>query len=94
LIDDQEHSDQRAIDRATKLKEAGSRLKEKNYLNVNEKEEIEEMERQPAFERKKININLSKKSSDNPVSRYTLSDEGDKGPRLRPDNGYLHDNVD
>ncbi|MGF1585128.1 MAG: cell division protein FtsZ [Bacteroidales bacterium] len=87
-------SDKRAADRAVRLKEAGSRLKEKNYLNVNEKEEIEEMERQPAFERKKINLNLSKKSSDNPVSRYTLSDEGNKGPKLRPDNGYLHDNVD
>jgi cell division protein FtsZ len=87
-------SEQRAGDRAAKLKEAGNRLKEKNYLNVNEKEEIEEMERQPAFERKRININLSKKSSDNPVSRYTLSDDGGKGPKFRPDNGYLHDNVD
>lgn len=87
-------SEQRASDRAVKLKEAGSRLKEKNYLSVNEKEEIEEMERQPAYERKNINISVSKKSSDNPVSRYTLSDKGEKGLRLRPDNGYLHDNVD
>ncbi len=87
-------SDHRATDRAEKLKEAGNRLKDKNYLSINEKEEIEEMERQPAFERKKININLARKSSDNPVSRYTLSDEKDKGLRLRSDNGYLHDNVD
>ncbi len=87
-------TEQRAGDRAAKLKEAGNKLKEKNYLNINEKEEIEEMERQPAFERKKINLNLSKKSADNPVSRYTLSDEDGKGPRLRPENGYLHDNVD
>ena len=87
-------SDLRARDRADKMKEAGSRLREKNYLTVNEKEEIEEMEKQPAFERKKININLSKKSSDNPVSRYTLSEEKGKGPRFRPENGYLHDNVD
>ncbi len=86
--------DQRISERAEKIKESGSRLKEKSYLAVNEREEIEEMEHQPAFERKKININLSKKSSDNPVSRYTLSDEGGKGPKFRPDNGYLHDNVD
>jgi cell division protein FtsZ len=91
--DDETLTEKRASERAEKLKESGHRLKEKNYLNINEKEEIEEMERQPAFERKKININLSKKSSDNPVSRYTLSDDGN-GPRLRPDNGYLHDNVD
>ncbi|MFO7922768.1 MAG: cell division protein FtsZ [Bacteroidales bacterium] len=87
-------SENRVSGRAAKLKEAGNRLKEKNYLNVNEKEEIEEMEKQPAFERKKININLSKKSSENPVSRYTLSEEGEKGPRFRQDNGFLHDNVD
>lgn len=101
LLDDEQESsgkngltDQRASERAEKLKEAGVRLKEKNYLAANEREEIEELERQPAFERKKININLSKKSSDNPVSRYTLSDEDEKGPRFRADNGYLHDNVD
>jgi cell division protein FtsZ len=101
LLDDEKEStgksglsDQRASERAEKLKEAGVRLKEKNYLAANEREEIEELERQPAFERKKININLSKKSSDNPVSRYTLSDEDEKGPRFRADNGYLHDNVD
>ncbi len=87
-------TDKRTNDRAAKLREAGSRLKEKNYLNVNEKEEIEEMEKQPAFERKKININLSNKSANCPVSRYTLSDDKEDGPRFRPDNGYLHDNVD
>jgi cell division protein FtsZ len=76
------------------LRRLAAGLKKRTILNVNEKEEIEEMERQPAFERKKINLNLGKKSSDNPVSRYTLSDEGNKGPKLRPDNGYLHDNVD
>ncbi len=93
-IPDHERSESRNTDRPEMLKETESRLKDKNYININEKEEIEEMERQPAYERKKININLSKKSIENPVSRYTLSDEKDKGPRLRPDNGYLHDNVD
>lgn len=90
---EEDFSGKRASERAAKLKEAGSRLREKNYLNINEKEEIEELERQPAFERKQITLNLSRRSSDNPVSRYTLSDD-EKGPRLRPDNGYLHDNVD
>jgi cell division protein FtsZ len=94
VAEDKGFSDHRAIDRAEKLKEAGSRLKDKHYLSVNEKEEIEELERQPAFERKKIKINLAKKSDENPVSRYTLSDEKEKGLRFRPNNGYLHDNVD
>jgi cell division protein FtsZ len=92
--EEKELTDKRAIERAEKLKEAGSRLRDKHYLNTNEREEIEEMERQPAFERKKININLSRKSAENPVSRYTLSDEKEKGIRFRPNNGYLHDNVD
>ncbi len=87
-------SEKRTGSRFEKLRGSESRLREKNYLLTNEREEIEDMENQPAFERKKIKINLSRKSSDNPVSRYTLSDEGDNGLKFRPDNGYLHDNVD
>lgn len=101
LSEDTSHSDEdpdsterRARERAAKLKEAGNRLKEKNYLTINEREAIEELERQPAFERKHVAINLSKRSSDNPVSRYTLSDEENKGPKLRADNAYLHDKAD
>ncbi len=51
----------------------------------------------PAYVRKKIPIDHQKHSEEKEVSRYRLTDskeEGEEGPKLRPDNSYLHDNVD
>ncbi len=83
-----------AGNRLQKLKEAQSKLRDKKYLNINEKEEIDELEDQPAYKRKKIDISVSGFSNDCKVSRYTLSDSDEEGPKIRPDNSYLHDNVD
>lgn len=60
---------------------------------------IEALENEPAYKRKKIKIDHPKYSKDSKVSRYTLSDddkdeEGKKKTRLRENNSYLHDNVD
>ena len=57
---------------------------------------IEELENVPAYVRKQIPIDHKQHSEDQEVSRYRLTDDGDpeEGPKLRPDNGYLHDNVD
>ena len=60
---------------------------------------IEALENEPAYKRKKIKIDQPKHSRDSKVSRYTLSDdetdeEGKKKTRLRENNSYLHDNVD
>lgn len=53
---------------------------------------IDELEKQPAYERfQQRNGGQSMRSND-PMSRYTISEES---PLLiRPDNSYLHDNVD
>jgi cell division protein FtsZ len=60
---------------------------------------IEALENEPAYKRKKIKIDQPKHSKDSKISRYTLSDddtdqEGKKKTRLRENNSYLHDNVD
>ena len=60
---------------------------------------IEALENEPAYKRKKIKIDQPKHSRDSKVSRYTLSDdetdeEGKRKTRLRENNSYLHDNVD
>jgi cell division protein FtsZ len=55
---------------------------------------IENLHNQPAYMRKKTNVTESKPTaSEGKVSRYTLSTEDD-GVKLRPDNSFLHDNVD
>ena len=60
---------------------------------------IEALENEPAYKRKKIKIDHPRHSKESKVSRYTLSDddtdeEGRKKTRLRENNSYLHDNVD
>ncbi len=60
-----------------------------NGINDN----IEDLENEPAYKRKKISIDQPIYSQDSNVSRYSLSDEDDE-VTLRKNNSYLHDNVD
>ncbi len=53
---------------------------------------ITEFENEPAFVRRNIPMNLDTPSSENPISRFGLSDD-DAGSGLR-NNNFLHDNVD
>jgi cell division protein FtsZ len=53
---------------------------------------ITEFENEPAFVRRNIPVNLDTPSSENPISRFGLSDD-DAGSGLR-NNNFLHDNVD
>lgn len=80
-------------DRMNNLKKAHEKLKAA-YISGHENETIEDLESEPAFERRKIAINLDHSSSGNEISKYKLSDDGEGGPKLRKDNSYLHDNVD
>lgn len=52
---------------------------------------IEELEQRPAFERRRQNNEMTMRENDF-ISRYTISDESSL--IIRPDNSYLHDNVD
>ncbi len=81
-------------ERLKHLKETQTRLKEKNYISVDEKEEIEKLEAEPAYMRKKVKLKPVDSKNTDEVSRYSLSDYKDSAPQLRPDNSYLHDNVD
>ena len=49
----------------------------------------------PAFRRRNIHLQQVDVSSETNVSRYTLSENpDDKKPEIRPNNTFLHDNVD
>ena len=94
---DPESREKKLADRVRSLRETHEKLKERGYLSSSGDDEIEELENVPAYVRKKIPIDQQKHSDDQEVSRYRLTDEqGDDegGPKLRPDNSYLHDNVD
>jgi len=84
-------------ERVQKLKETHQRLKESGMHSASaDKDDLEELENVPAYVRRKVDLNDTRPSEDEEVSRYRLSDEGGdgEGPSLRSDNSYLHDNVD
>lgn len=84
-----------------KITETGSGVKEKSsvsrqegFTKPDQPEDIDALENEPAFVRKKLPISPKKYSRDSQISRFTIADEGNDGIVLRPDNPYLHDNVD
>jgi len=94
---DPEAREKKLADRVRNLRETHEKLRERGYLSSSGDDEIEELENVPAYVRKKIPIDQQKHSEEKEVSRYRLTDnqdEGEEGPKLRPDNSYLHDNVD
>ncbi len=91
-----EDEEKKMAERVKNLKETHEKLRDRGYLSSSVDDEIEELENIPAYVRKKIPIDQQKHSEDKEVSRYRLTDEGnsEEGPKLKPDNSYLHDNVD
>ncbi|MCW5900254.1 MAG: cell division protein FtsZ [Flavobacteriales bacterium] len=80
----------RVEERQARMRELATRLRTANGLN--------EMEREPAYKRKNVQLSDSPRSTDSSVSRYTLSEEtdenGERRVELKRNNPYLHDNVD
>lgn len=70
------------------------RKKLKGYSLLNNKKSIEEMETQPAYRRRSVELKEVKPSNESHVSRYSLFDDNGSGPEIRPNNSFLHDNVD
>ena len=70
------------------------RLKQLSNHKICDPEKVDNIEKEPAFKRKKIDISDQKHSEESNISRYSLFDDPEQGPSLRSDNGYLHDNVD
>lgn len=75
-----------AQERIRKLKEITLKMKSPEGLAA--------LEKQTAFERKNISLENKTPSQESNVSRYTLSEGEDKKIEIRPNNSFLHDNVD
>jgi len=69
-------------------------MKKQLYNKASSNESIDELENEPAYIRKKINIDQAKPSEESRISKYSLSEDEDNNSKLREDNAYLHDNVD
>jgi len=71
-----------------------SKLKELSFRLLKTPNGLSELENEPAYKRKNINLDATPHSSESQVSRYTLSEGEDKKIEIKPNNSFLHDNVD
>jgi cell division protein FtsZ len=83
---EQEEIQRRANERIQKLRDISLKLKSPQVLN--------EMENEPAYKRRNINLENVPHSSESQVSRFTLTENEEKKIEIRPNNSFLHDNVD
>jgi cell division protein FtsZ len=85
-----------AISREEQIKLAQERIRKLKEITLKMKspEGLAALEKQTAFERKNISLENKTPSTESNVSRYTLSEGDDKKIEIRPNNSFLHDNVD
>ena len=70
-------------------------IKEKSSTPISDNSNIEELENEPAYLRKKVKIDNSVHSKESKISRYSLEEgEGERFAKLKSNNSYLHDQVD
>ncbi len=76
-----------------KITEREERLK---HLSIQLKtpEGLADLENQPAFVRRKVNLSPVPASNETQISRYTLKETDDHKTQIKSNNSFLHDNVD
>jgi cell division protein FtsZ len=80
--------------RMKNIKKMREELKELRFNNPENSNYIDELENEPAYKRRNINLKDIKHSEESKISKYSLSDDEDSNAKLNKDNSYLHDNVD
>ena len=80
-----EEQQRRAQERLLRIQEYTAKLKKADG--------IAEFEKEPAYVRQNIQLDNSKYSSENRISRFGLTND-ENGTTLRGNNSFLHDNVD
>jgi cell division protein FtsZ len=80
-----EEQQRRAAERLARIQEYTAKLKKADGIS--------EFEKEPAYVRQNIQLDNSKYSSENRVSRFGLSTD-ENGTTLKGNNSFLHDNVD
>ncbi|MFO7977908.1 MAG: cell division protein FtsZ [Bacteroidales bacterium] len=76
-----------------KIMEREQRLRELS-MKLKTSEGLQDLEKQPAFVRRKVELNKVQHSSESQVSRYTLFEDEEKKTQIKSNNSFLHDNVD
>ncbi|QNK62966.1 cell division protein FtsZ [Pedobacter sp. PAMC26386] len=90
---DDDKSDESIEDQLKKSKERIMRLKDLS-MKLRTTNGLQELENEPAYKRKQTQLQQVQHSSESQVSRFTLSSDEEGGTEIRPNNSFLHDNVD
>jgi len=88
------HTAKKASERIKTLQKGTEKFKEAGLAQTDERANIDKLELIPAYQRRNVNIDVNLPSKDANISRLTLGSDDDNQVRLRPNNSYLHDNVD
>jgi cell division protein FtsZ len=86
-------TDESMEDQLKKSKERILRLKDLS-MKLRTANGLHELENEPAYKRKQMQLQQVQHSSESQVSRFTLSSDEDGSTEIRPNNSFLHDNVD
>jgi cell division protein FtsZ len=89
---DEHKTDESIEEQLRKSKERILRLKDLS-MKLRTSNGLQELENEPAYKRKQMSLQQVPHSSESQVSRFTLSNE-DGVTEIRPNNSFLHDNVD
>ncbi|WP_111709720.1 cell division protein FtsZ [Lutibacter citreus] len=78
-----------------RAEERREKMKNFNYKFVNKvNQNIDEIEKEPAYKRMGVQLDQTSHSSENNQSRTTLNIDDNDDIQLRSNNSFLHDNVD
>lgn len=96
--DDNRMDEKAPNSREEQIRLAQERIKKLKELTMKMKtpEGLAHLEKESAWQRKQINLQNdgTNPSKDSQVSRYTLGTDENKNIEIRPNNSFLHDNVD
>jgi cell division protein FtsZ len=93
LSADQDKTDESIEEQLRKSKERILRLKDLS-MKLRTTNGLQELENVPAYQRKQMQLQQIQHSSESQVSRFTLTNDEDGETGIRPNNSFLHDNVD
>ena len=93
VVEDDDKNDESMEEQLKKSKERILRLKDLS-MKLRTTNGLQELENEPAYKRKQMQLQQVQHSSESQVSRFTLSNDQDGGTEIRPNNSFLHDNVD
>ena len=90
---DEDKNDESVEEQLKKSRERILRLKDLS-MKLRTTNGLQELENEPAYKRKQMQLQQVQHSSESQVSRFTLSNDEDGSTEIRPNNSFLHDNVD